>query len=80
MLGAGRVTAIADALVDAGVVWRRCWAEKRLAGTWVALIGQQSGATATFVGLGGNSIAIDADTAVVNATSLDATKPEANCR
>jgi shikimate dehydrogenase len=80
ILGAGRMArAIAIALVDVGVMAIRVASRKETAGQeLVALIGQQSGATATFVPLGGNSIAIDADTAlVVNATSLGATKPEA---
>jgi shikimate dehydrogenase len=80
ILGAGRVArAIAIALVDAGVTAITVASRKETAGQeLVALIGQQSGATATFVPLGGNSIAIDADTAlVVNATSLGAAKPEA---
>lgn len=80
ILGAGRVArAIAIAFVDAGVTAITVASRKEMAGQeLVALIGQQSGATATFVPLGGNSIAIDADTAVVvNATSLGSSKPEA---
>jgi shikimate dehydrogenase len=80
ILGAGRVArAIAIALVDAGVTAITVASRKETAGQeLVALVGQQSGATATFVPLGGNSIAIDTDTAVVvNATSLGAIKPEA---
>ena len=80
ILGAGRMArAIAIALVDAGVTAVTVASRKETAGQeLVALIGQQSGATATFIPLGGNLIAIDADTAVVvNATSLGSTKPEA---
>ena len=65
ILGAGRMArAIAIALVDVGVTAITVASRKETAGQeLVALIGQQSGATATFVPLGGNSIAIDADTA-----------------
>jgi shikimate dehydrogenase len=80
ILGAGRVSrAIAIALVDAGVTAITVASRKESAGQeLVALIGQQSGATATFVPMGGNSIAIDADTAVlVNATSLGTANPDA---
>jgi shikimate dehydrogenase len=80
ILGAGRLArAIAIALVDAGVNTFTIASRKETAGQeLVTLIGQQSGATATFAPLGGNSLAVDADTAVVvNATSLGATKPEA---
>lgn len=80
ILGAGRMArAIAVALVDAGITTITVASRKETAGQeLVALIGQQSGATATFVPLGGNSIAIDADTAVVvNATSLGSSKPDA---
>ena len=80
ILGAGRVArAIAIALVDAGVTAITIASRKEAAGQeLVALIGQQSGATSTFVPLGGNSLAIDTDTAiVVNATSLGTENPEA---
>lgn len=80
ILGAGRIArAIAIGLVDAGVTAITIASRKEVSGQeLVALIGQQSGASATFVPLGGNSIEIDADTAVVvNATSLGTTKPEA---
>jgi shikimate dehydrogenase len=80
ILGAGRMArAIAIALVDAGVTAITVASRKETAGQeLVALIGQQSGASATFIPLGGNSVAINADSAlVVNATSLGASKPEA---
>ncbi len=80
ILGAGRVArAIAIALADAGLTAITIASRKETAGQeLVALVGQQSGVTATFVPLGGSSISIEADTAVVvNATSLGADKPEA---
>jgi shikimate dehydrogenase len=80
ILGAGRVArAIAIALVDAGVTAITVASRKETAGQELALlIGQQSGATATFVPLGGTSISIEADMAVVvNATSLGTSQPEA---
>ena len=80
IIGAGRLArAIAIALADAGVTAITVASRKETAGQQlVELIGQQTAATATFVPLGGNSVAIEPDTAVlVNATSLGATKPDA---
>jgi shikimate dehydrogenase len=80
ILGAGRVArAIAIALVDAGVTAITVASRKETAGQeLVTLIGQQSGASATFAALGGTNLSIDADTAVlVNATSLATTKSDA---
>jgi shikimate dehydrogenase len=80
ILGAGRVArAMAIALVDAGITAITIASRKEAAGQQlVELIGKQSGASATFVALGANSLTIDADTAVVvNATSLGSTKPDA---
>jgi shikimate dehydrogenase len=80
ILGAGRIArAIAISLVDAGVTAITVASRKETAGQeLVTLIGQQSGATATFVPLATPPIAIDPETAiVVNATSLGSSKPEA---
>ncbi len=80
ILGAGRMARVlAIALIDAGVTTITVASRKEAAGQELAaLIGQQNGVTGTFTPLGGDPLAIDADTAVViNATSLGSTKPEA---
>ena len=80
ILGAGRVArVIAIALVDAGVTAITVASRKETAGQQlVELISQQSGASATYVALGANSLTIEADTAVVvNATSLGTANSEA---
>jgi shikimate dehydrogenase len=80
ILGAGRLArAIAIALVDAGVTSITVASRKEELGQkLVELIGQQSGATATFVPFGGNSLALEPDTAIlINATSLGSTNPDA---
>lgn len=80
ILGAGRIArTMAIALVDAGVTAITVLSRKETAGQeLVALIGQQSGATATYVPLASSPIALDPETAIlVNATSLGSSKPEA---
>ncbi len=80
IVGAGRLSrSIAIALADAGIVAITVASRKEAAGQQlVELIAAQSSATATFVALGGTSIAIDPETAVVvNATSLGTSKPDA---
>jgi shikimate dehydrogenase len=80
ILGAGRLArAIAIALVDAGMASITVASRKEDVGQkLVELIGQQSGATAVFVPLAGNTLTIEPDTAVlIDATSLGSTKPEA---
>jgi shikimate dehydrogenase len=81
ILGAGRVArAIAIALVDAGMTTITVASRKEDAGQkLVELIGPQSGATATFVPLDGDSLTIEPETAlVINATSQGSTNPDAN--
>jgi shikimate dehydrogenase len=80
ILGAGRIArAIAIALVDAGVTSIMVASRKEEVGQKLAeLVGQQSGATAAFAPLGGNSLALEPETAVlINATSLGSASPEA---
>jgi shikimate dehydrogenase len=80
ILGAGRIArAIAVALVDAGVTSITVASRKEDAGQkLVELIGQQSGATATFAPLGGDSFTIEPETAIlINATSQGSMNPDA---
>ena len=80
IVGAGRLArALAIALADAGISAITVASRKEAAGQQlVELIQGQTAAAATFVPLGGNSVALEPDTAVlVNATSLGAAKPEA---
>lgn len=80
IMGAGRLAkAIAIALADTGITAITVASRKEEAGRQlVELIGKETVATATFIPLGGTSIAIEPDTAVVvNATSLGSSKPEA---
>ncbi len=80
ILGAGRLArAAAVSLADAGIAAITVASRKESAGQQlVEWVQGQSTATATFVPLGGNSLAIEPDMAVlVNATSLGAAKPEA---
>ncbi|HVT28554.1 MAG TPA: shikimate dehydrogenase, partial [Lacipirellulaceae bacterium] len=69
---------IAIALADAGIVAINVACRKESAGQQlVERIRQTSAATATVTLLGGNSIAVEPETAVlVNATSLGATSPD----
>ncbi|HEX5471665.1 MAG TPA: shikimate dehydrogenase [Lacipirellulaceae bacterium] len=80
IIGAGRIAcAIAIALADAGIAAITVASRKESAGQeLVDRIRQQSAATGAFVGLGGNSIAIEAETTLlVNATSLGMSNPDA---
>jgi shikimate dehydrogenase len=80
VIGAGRIArAIAVALADAGIAAIEVASRKESAGQQlVERIQQQSAITATYIPLGGNSIAIEPETAVlVNATSLGTSKPDA---
>jgi shikimate dehydrogenase len=80
IIGAGRLARAASiALAEAGITAITVASRKETAGQeLVALIQKETAASATFVPLGNNTIAIEPETAVVvNATSLGSTKPEA---
>jgi shikimate dehydrogenase len=80
IIGAGRLArAAAIALADAGITAISVASRKETAGQeLVALIQKETAASATFVPLGNNTIAIEPETAVVvNATSLGSSNPEA---
>jgi shikimate dehydrogenase len=80
VLGAGRLArVISVALADAGVAAITVASRNESAGQQLAkTIGEHTGAAADFVHLGGNTVSIEADAAVlVNATSLGTSRPEA---
>jgi shikimate dehydrogenase len=80
IVGAGRLArAIAMALADAGIASITVASRKEAAGQQlVELLQQETGAAATLITLGTDSVAVEPDTAVlVNATSLGATNPDA---